>query len=361
MRIELHKITVGDIADGYVDNAEEGVKGYGGRLNIRPKYQREFVYDEVKRNAVLDTINKGFPLNVMYWVKNEDSTFEVLDGQQRTVSFCRYINGDFSLNNKAFHNLTNTEQKAILDYECMVYFCEGNDWEKLEWFKTINIAGEKLTDQELRNAVYTGEWLTSAKLKFSKSNCAAYNLANKYVNGTPIRQDYLETAISWINNGRIEEYMSIHQHDHNANELWAYFLSVINWVQDTFIQYRKEMKGLEWGLFYNVFGNNSYNPDMLEKRITELMADDDVTFKKGIYEYLLSGKEKVLSIRAFTDSQKATAYAKQNGICPICQKHFELDRMHADHLTPWHAGGKTVPENLQMLCRDCNLKKSGQE
>ena len=141
----------------------------------------------------------------------------------------------------------------------------------------------------------------------------------------------------------------------------ALFPERYSWVNTLFPKYRKEMKGLEWGLFYNVFGNNSYNPDMLEKRITELMADDDVTSKKGIYEYLLSGKEKVLSIRAFTDSQKATAYAKQNGICPICQKHFELDRMHADHITPWHAGGKTVPENLQMLCRDCNLKKSGQK
>ena len=196
MKIELHEITIRDITEGYVDNQENGVVGYNGILNIRPKYQREFVYTEDKRNAVIDTINKGFPLNVMYWVKNDDGTFEVLDGQQRTLSFCQYVNNDFSLNNKAFHNLTKTEQDRILDYKCMIYFCEGTDLEKLEWFKIINIAGEKLTDQELRNAVYTGTWLTSAKLKFSKTGCAAYNLGKDYVAGNTIRQEYLETVIS---------------------------------------------------------------------------------------------------------------------------------------------------------------------
>jgi len=198
MKVELQEITVGEVAERYVDNAEEGVVGYDGRLNIRPKYQREFVYDEKKRNAVIDTIFKGFPLNVIYWVKNEDGSFEVLDGQQRTISFCQYVNGDFSINNRAFHNLTETEKQQILNYKLMVYFCEGNDKEKLDWFRIVNIAGEKLTDQELRNAVYTGPWLSDAKLKFSKSNCAAYGLANKYVRGSPIRQEILETALKWI-------------------------------------------------------------------------------------------------------------------------------------------------------------------
>ena len=173
MEIELNEITVRQVADGYVDNAEEGVAGYGGRLNIRPPYQREFIYDENKRNAVLDTIRKGFPLNVMYWVKNDDGSFEVMDGQQRTISFCQYVNSDYSIDNRAFHNLTKTEQDQILDYKLMVYFCEGNDKEKLDWFRIINIAGERLTEQELRNAVYTGPWLADAKLKFSKTNCAA--------------------------------------------------------------------------------------------------------------------------------------------------------------------------------------------
>lgn len=357
MKIELHEIAIKEISNGYVDNAEEGVKGYGGLLNIRPKYQREFVYDEAKRNAVLDTINKNFPLNVMYWVKNEDGTFEVLDGQQRTVSFCQYINGDFSLNNKAFHNLTVTEQNRILDYKCMVYFCEGNDLEKLEWFKTINIAGEKLTDQELRNAVYTGEWLTNAKSKFSKSNCAAYLLANKYVNGSPIRQDYLETAISWINNGEIENYMSVHQHDHNANELWTYFLNVIIWVENTFTAYRKEMKGINWGALYNVYKNKQYDTVALEEEIKRLMLDDDVKNKKGIYTYVLTRNEKYLNIRAFSESEKRQTYEKQNGVCPDCGITFDISVMEAHHKKRWVDGGHTTLDNCVMLCKECHDKR----
>ena len=238
MKIELHEITIKDICNGYIDNQENGVVGYGGKLNIRPKYQREFVYDDKKRTAVIETICKNFPLNVMYWVKNEDGTFEVLDGQQRTISFCQYVSGVFSVENRTFHNLTKVEQDAILNYKTMVYFCEGNDKEKLEWFKIINIAGEKLTNQELRNAVYTGGWLSSAKTYFSKNGCVAYRLAKDYVNGSPIRQEFLETAIEWINDGKIEEYMSVNQHAPNANELWLYFSNVINWVKLTFHIYR---------------------------------------------------------------------------------------------------------------------------
>ena len=355
MKIELNEISIREVAKNYVDNAEDGVVGYNGKLNIRPKYQREFVYDEKQRNAVIDTIRKGFPLNVMYWVKNEDGTYE----QQRTISFCQYINGDFSIDNRAFHNLTKTEQDLILDYKLMIYFCEGNDKEKLDWFKIINIAGEKLTDQELRNAVYTGPWLTNAKLHFSKTNCAAYLLAKDYVNGTPIRQEYLETALSWINNGNMEEYMSIHQHDPNANELWTYFRNVIEWVKLTFTNYRKEMKGINWGALYNQFKTNTYDTEKLEQEIQTLMIDDDVTNKKGIYSYVLTRNEKYLNIRAFTENQKRSAYEKQNGICNNCGKHFDIKEMEADHITPWHAGGKTSVDNCQMLCKDCNRRKSG--
>ena len=359
MKIELNEISIREVAENYIDNAEDGVVGYNGKLNIRPKYQREFVYDEKQRNAVIDTIRKGFPLNVMYWVKNEDGTYEVLDGQQRTISFCQYINGDFSIDNRAFHNLTKTEQDLILDYKLMIYFCEGNDKEKLDWFKIINIAGEKLTDQELRNAVYTGPWLTNAKLHFSKTSCAAYLLAKDYVNGSPIRQEYLETALSWINNGNVEEYMSIHQHDPNANELWTYFRNVIEWVKLTFTNYRKEMKGINWGVLYNQFKTNTYDTEKLEQEIQTLMIDDDVTNKKGIYFYVLTRNEKYLNIRAFTESQKRSAYEKQNGICKNCGKHFDIKEMEADHITPWHAGGKTSVDNCQMLCKDCNRRKSG--
>lgn len=359
MKIELKEILIKDVAKNYIDSAEEGVVGFDGKLNIRPKYQREFVYDEKKRNAVIDTIRKGFPLNVMYWVKNEDDTYEVLDGQQRTISFCQYINGDFSIDNRAFHNLTKTEQDLILNYKLMIYFCEGNDKEKLDWFQTINIAGEKLTDQELRNAVYTGPWLTNAKTHFSKSNCAAYLLAKDYVSGSPIRQEYLETALEWINNGNIEDYMSRNQHKPNANELWTYFRNVIEWVKLTFTTYRKEMKGINWGALYNQFKDVTYDTNKLEKEIQELMIDDDVTNKKGIYIYVLTRNEKYLNIRAFTDNQKRSAYERQQGICKTCGKHFDIKEMEADHITPWHAGGQTNAENCQMLCRECNRRKSG--
>jgi hypothetical protein len=359
MKIELHEITVHEVAENYVDNDEEGVIGYNGKLNIRPKYQREFVYDEKKRNAVIDTICKDFPLNVIYWVKNDDGTFEVLDGQQRTISFCQYVKGDFSVDNRAFHNLTNTEQEHILNYKLMIYFCEGNDKEKLDWFRIINIGGERLYEQELRNAVYTGTWLTNAKSIFSKSNCAAYLLSKDYVNGSPIRQDILETAISWISSGEIEKYMSIHQLDPNANDLWTYFRNVIEWIKLTFTTYRKEMKGIDWGSLYDNFKDEMFDTNKLEQEIKALMMDDDVDSKKGIYPYVLTRNEKYLNIRGFSDSQKRVAYEKQNGNCVKCGKHFEFGEMEADHITPWHLGGKTTAENCQMLCKDDNRRKSG--
>jgi uncharacterized protein with ParB-like and HNH nuclease domain len=193
VKIELKQITVREVVNGYIDNAEAGVVGYGGKLDIRPAYQREFVYKDEQRNEVVRTIRKGFPLNVMYWVARDDGGYEVMDGQQRTISFCQYIKGDFSVefdgNPYAFHNLTGEEQEQILNYPLQIYFCDGTDKEKLDWFKIINIAGEKLTAQELRNAIYTGPWLSDAKLKFSKSNAPAKGLAEKYVVGSPIRQD----------------------------------------------------------------------------------------------------------------------------------------------------------------------------
>lgn len=361
MKIELKELTVREVSKGYLDSAEEGVVGYGGLLDIRPKYQREFVYDEKKRNAVIDTIRKDFPLNVMYWVVTDEGTYEVMDGQQRTISFCQYVNGDFSIqvdgHPMAFHNLATTLQNQILDYKLMVYFCSGPDNEKLDWFRIINIAGEKLTDQELRNAVYTGPWLTHAKTIFSKKNCAAYGLAHRYVKGTPIRQDYLQTAIDWLSDGKIEEYMSAHQHDPNANALWSYFQAVIAWVELTFTSYRTEMKGVDWGTLYNQFKGQLFDTAKLEEEIATLMIDDDVTRKKGIYPYVLTRDEKHLSIRAFTPAQRRAAYDRQGGICAKCGKHFEFAEMEADHTTPWSKGGKTIADNCRMLClRDNRLK-----
>jgi hypothetical protein len=241
----------------------------------------------------------------------------------------------------------------------MVYFCSGTDSEKLEWFKTINIAGEKLTDQELRNAVYSGSWITDSKRYFSKTGCAAFGLASNYMNGSPIRQDYLETTISWISDDKIEEYMAVNQHSPNANELWLYFQSVINRVKVVFPNYRKEMKGINWGSLYNQLKDQQFDSVQLETEISKLMQDEDVTKKSGIYEYVLTRNERVLNIRAFTDNQKREVYEKQAGICEVCGKHFEIGEMEADHITPWHSGGKTSSENCQMLCKEDNRRKSG--
>ncbi len=363
MKIELQRISVRNIAAGYKDSAEEGVVAYGGKLDIRPKYQREFVYKEKQRDAVIETIKNNFPLNVMYWMIREDGGYEVLDGQQRTISIGQYVNGDFSLNDRFFHNLTDEEQNQILNYELMIYFCEGTDKERLDWFRIINIAGEKLTDQEIRNAVYTGPWLSDAKLKFSKSGCVAYLLANdggQLVNGSPIRQEYLETALSWINNERIEDYMAKHQHDPSADELWDYFQNVIAWSRKTFTNYRHEMNSVDWGKLYNEFKNDKLDDNKLEAEITKLMQDEDVTKKSGIYEFVLTRNEKYLNIRAFTDKMKREAYERQKGICAKCNKHFDIEEMEADHIKPWHEGGKTVSDNCQMLCKQDNRTKSGQ-
>lgn len=362
MKIDLHKIPIREVAAGYVDSAENGVIGYGGKLNIRPAFQREFIYKEKERNEVIRTIKKKFPLNVMYWVKSADGTFELLDGQQRTISFCQYVSGDFSVDHRGFANLTKTEQEEILNYSLMIYICEGTDKEKLDWFKIINIASMELTAQELRNAIYTGEWLMEAKKYFSKPQCPATKIAGEYLTGPANRQKDLETALKWISSRddiEIEDYMSKHQHDTNCNELWLYFQAVISWVKATFPTYRgKLMKGLEWGIYYNKYGTNAYDPKKLETRIAELLDDDDVSNQKGIYEYLLDGQEKHLNIRAFSEKMARTAYERQKGICTKCKKHFEIEQMQADHIKPWSKGGKTAAENCQMLCADCNRKKS---
>ena len=362
MKIEMHEISIKDVYQGYKDNAEDGVVAYNGLLNVRPPFQREFVYKDKQRDEVINTVRKGFPLNVMYWVKNNDTEYELLDGQQRTISICQYINGDFSINYQYFHNLTQEEKDQILNYKLMIYICEGTDKEKLDWFKIINISGEELTTQELRNAIYTGKWLTEAKRYFSKTGCPCYQMAQQYMKGVAIRQEYLETVLKWISarDGKeIEEYMAMHQHDPNSAELWLYFTNVINWVKAYFPKYRKEMKGIEWGLLYNEYKDKPLDANTLEQQISKLMKDDDITNTKGIYHYVLDGKEKHLNIRAFDNRTKRIVYEQQKGICVKCGLHFEIDEMEADHITPWHLGGQTVLENCQMLCRDCNRRKSG--
>lgn len=361
MKIELKEITVRELANGYKDNAENGVVGFGGKLDIRPPFQREFIYKDKQRDAVINTVTKEFPLNVMYWSVKADGNFEIIDGQQRTISVCQYVNGDYSINGLAFHNLTKDKQEQILNYHLMVYLCSGNDSEKLEWFKTINIAGEKLTEQELRNAVYAGSWVSDAKRYFSKTGCVAFQIGSSYLNGTANRQDYLETAIDWINNGNIEDYMSVHQHDPNAGALWRYFQDVISWVKTTFTVHRKEMKGIEWGALYNKYKDVVYDTKILEEKILKLIDDDDVQSIKGIYSYILTEDEKYLNLRQFDEKIKRKVYEKQKGICPKCSKdkHYTIEEMEADHIKPWHEGGHTTEDNCQILCKDHNRRKSG--
>ncbi len=368
MKIKLHQIPIRKVIAGYQDSDEEGVVAYGGKLDIRPKYQREFVYKEKQRNAVIETIKNSFPLNVMYWIENNAGNYELLDGQQRTLSICQYVNGDFSINDRYFHNLSETEKDQILDYELMIYFCDGTDIERIKWFEVINTAGEKLTPQELLNAVYTGPWLSNAKIKFSKTGCVAYLLANDdgpLVSGSPIRQEYLETALSWIHNGDVAGYMAKHQHDKKADELWEYFQNVVVWVRKTFTNYRKEMASVYWGELYNQFKDKKLNATKLEIEIKKLMQDEDVTKKSGIYPYVLTKQERYLSIRAYTDKMKREAYERQKGVCPWCKKEkkekqkWDIEEMEADHITPWHEGGKTIAENCQMLCKEHNRTKSG--
>lgn len=362
------KIKVKDVFNGYQDKDWDGVVGYGGKLNIRPIYQREFIYDPENERAVIDTVLKEHPLNLMYWVKN-GANFEVLDGQQRTLSFCRFLDHKYHIELNGEKRYCDTLLKEDLDkiknYELDVYICEGTEGEILDWFKTINIKGKELNNQELLNATHTGTWLTDAKRYFSKPSCAAKGLGEYYVSASVERQEFLETALKWINNGDAQGYMAIHRNAANAKELQEYFANVIEWIKKTFIVYRgKEMKNVNWGELYNRFKDAKLNADKLENEIKKLMQDEEVTKKSGIYPYVLTRQEKYLNIRAFTDQQKREAYEKQKGICPFCagdskKKKWQIEEMEADHIKPWNKGGKTIKKNCRVLCKDCNGTKSG--
>ena len=369
MKIDLIDLTVGDLVDGYFDDGEGGVRGYGDQLDIRPPFQREFIYGTKERDAVIDSILKGFPLNVMYWSDRGAGTidkprYEIIDGQQRTISIAQYVaeKPGFSFMGLGFDNQQSDIREKILSYKLMVYVCSGTDSEKLNWFKTINIAGIRLTNQELRNAVYAGSWVTDAKRYFSRNNSAAAGMGGDYLSGSAIRQEYLETAIKWISGNNIEEYMRRRQHEESAEPLWDYFREVIEWIEATFTNRdksrRKLMKGQDWGKLHADFKDTSLDPGKIEVEIGKLILDDEVEKKSGIYPYILTGDETKLSLRAFKVGMKHKVYAKQAGICNICKEHFEIDEMEADHITPWREGGKTVEENCQMLCRKCNREKS---
>ena len=381
MKISKELITIRELSENYRDNNDGGVYGYDNGTHIlclRPEYQREYVFGDRQRNAVIDTVMKGFPLGLMYWSKVSDNMYECLDGQQRSISICQYVNGDFPIkangNDRFFHNLSPEEKQTILDYELEVRVCEGTEEEKLAWFRTINIAGVTLTNQELLNATYTGTWLADAKNYFSKRNCVAGAMGDGYIKGNPIRQDYLEKVLGWIaDRDNLESgqmYMAIHQHDADANDLWLYYQSVINWAKMMFPVERKGITDLQdWGILYNKYHNKQYNSNTLETDIQKLLMDDDATKNAGIIPYVLSDRtkhdEKYLSIRAFTDAQKRKAYEKQGHKCPFCVKNgidteYDFSEMQGDHIIPWSQGGRTVDDNLQMLCQKCNNDKSNQ-
>jgi len=355
MRIRLTKITIRDLFEGYDNQFENGVTGFGGKLDIRPKFQREFVYNPIQRDSVIDTVMNGYPLSVMYWLKNKDSdTYELMDGQQRTISICEYVEGSFAVNNEYFFKLPQEKQEAILNYPLLIYVVEeGTDEENLAWFRKINTAGEKLTEQEIRNAVHVGAWTTDAKKYFSKSFCPAIKLGENYLTGMPLRQDYLETVLRWISDDKIDEYMATHANDADASELWGYFEKVIAWIKQVFPTYHKEMKGVEWGLLYNKY--SSVDTTNFEARFNELYADDEVESKRGIYYYLFDGDEKHLGISTFTPGMTKTAYKRQNGKCCICGNDVAQNQAIAVRLDSWKDGGRIESENCRVVCPSCNF------
>lgn len=387
MDIEVREISIEDLVNGYENNEDEdgSIVALDGKLDVRPPYQRSFVYDDKQRKAVIDTVLSGYPLNTMYWVEKDNGNYEILDGQQRTLSICQYRAGDFSIKDKdgisrSYDNLSLSEKEAFNKYnKFTIYICKGDPDEKYAWFKVINTAGAVLCEQELRNAAHIGDWLADAKKWFSEfsnggKKCPARKRFGDYIKVDPVRQELLELALKWIADAQdttIEAYMDKHQRDEDAAELKDYFLNVISWVKKLF-QYDKYMKGLPWGEYYNKFKSFEYDINELRSEVDRLMADTDVTSKPGIYYYLLAEKlnlpdderERYLSIRTFDEPTKRAVYAKQGGICPIChelhceQEKYSIDEMQADHIVPWSKGGKTILENCQMLCKRHNGYKS---
>ena len=378
MNVKQRIVTVAELTEGYFNDDEEGVVAYDESLDVRPPYQREFVYKDAQRDEVIRSVLAGFPLSVFYWAVAPDGKFEMLDGQQRTMSICEYVEGNFTVDGMLFDNLPADKRQAILDYELIVYVCDGTDSEKLKWFQVINIAGEKLTDQELRNAVYAGSWVSDARRYFSKTGGPAYQLAGDYMRGDPIRQEYLQTVLGWAADKDdvedITHYMAVHQHDSDAKALWNYYRKVVKWIKDVFPDYYADMKGLPWGVWYNA--HHDAVTTSLSDKVRELREDAEVTRTAGIYPYLLTGDESSLSLRQFDTVQKREMYARQGGVCPYCKQKFELGQMHGDHIVPWSKGGKTVvapvddplkPNNTQngnngqMLCHACNQEKGASD
>jgi len=376
-------ITVKDICDGFVYNELEGrgLFGLSGKLTIQPEYQRNYIYADGKKDvAVIESILKGYPLGLIYFNKVNNDVLEVLDGQQRITSFGRYVTNKFAIKDENgmeqyFSGIASDKQSKILEAPLLIYECEGAESEIKEWFKTINIAGVPLNQQELLNAVYSGNFVTLGKAEFSNSQNSNIQKWSAYVSGSVNRQAFLERALDWVSKGNIGDYMSLHRYDKNITGLKAYFNSVIDWVSTVFTDVESEMQGLEWGRLYEEHHKKSYNPAKVSKEVKSLYGDSYIKNRKGIFEYILGGSvdTKLLDVRVFDEATKKNVYAAQTtkaessgkSNCPLCavghdvnkSKIWKLNEMDADHVAAWSKGGGTNIKNCQMLCKTHNRAK----
>lgn len=377
------QITVGDVCKGFVYNEHEGKGLYGldGKLIIQPEYQRNYIYADGKRDvAVIESILKGYPIGLIYFNQTAENQYEILDGQQRVTSFGRFVTNKFAIKDQNgmeqyFSGLPAEQQEKILNTPLLIYICEGTESEIKEWFKTINIAGVPLNEQELLNAIYSGPFITAAKTEFSNSQNSNIQKWGAYISGSVNRQDFLHTALDWVSEGNIDGYMSAHRQDTDINELKTYFDSVIDWVSTTFISLEKEMCGIEWGRLYREYHKNPYSPQKIQEEVIKLYSDPYVKNRKGIFEYILGGSTdtKLLEVRIFDEAtkrrvyEKQTAAAKAQGIsnCSHCAmghesnrtRIYDISEMDADHVSAWSKGGATSEENCEMLCKTHNRAK----
>ncbi len=383
MKTKLKKYKIKELCNGFVYNELEGkgLFGLSGKLTIQPEYQRNYIYADGKKDvAVIQSILSGYPLGLIYFNKISDDDLEVLDGQQRITSIGRFVTGKFAIedNNglkQYFSGLSEDKQNIILKTELLVYECEGTETEIKEWFKTINIAGVPLNEQELLNAIYSGKFVTLAKSEFSNSQNANVQKWSAYIRGNANRQDFLERALQWVSKENVSDYLSQHRHDDNITELKNYFNSVIDWVSTVFTDVESEMCGLEWGRLYEEYHKKSFNPVEVSEQVRELYGDSYVKNRKGIFEYILGGfqETKLLNVRVFDEATKKSVYASQKkqaekkdiSNCPLCAignnvnrtKIWSLKEMDADHVTAWSKGGATDKENCEMLCKTHNRAK----
>jgi len=384
MNTELRTdITVKDICDGFVYNELEGkgLFGLSGQLTIQPEYQRNYIYaDGSKDVAVIKSILKGYPLGLIYFNKVSSQRFEVLDGQQRITSIGRYVTNKFAIKDENgmeqyFSGIASSKQDLILNTPLLIYECEGTEPEIKNWFRTINIVGVPLNNQEINNAVFSGPFVTLAKEEFSNSQNSNIQKWSAYVSGTANRQDFLERALEWVSKGEIIPYMSLHRYDDNITELKNYFTSVIDWVSTVFNDVETEMKGLKWGEFYEKYKGQPYDPNKVSEEVQKLYGDPYVKNRKGIYEYILGGSvdTKLLNVRVFDDATKKSTYSQQTSLakekdisnCPLCalsnnsnkNRIYKLNEMDADHVTAWSKGGATDSDNCEMLCKTHNRAK----